>query len=120
MEQCAIYKVPEEKCFWNGNLYISYDLSIKQILTVQAKSDVNGSDVGDCLQVLDAGTLQLSRGRSVTYIYPADSLLSINKVHCHRLLSGDGGEPSAGATQGGASNIVEIGNQQDRKTIHWL
>lgn len=66
---------------------------------MQAESDVNSSDVADCLQVLDVGTFQLSSSRSITYVYPADSLLSVNKVHRHGLLSGDGWEPGAGATQ---------------------
>lgn len=86
---------------------------------MQAESDVNSSDVANSLQVLDVGTLQLSSSRSVTYIYPADSLLRVNEVHRHGLLSGDGRKPGAGATQRGAPNIVKVGNQQNRQTIHW-
>lgn len=87
---------------------------------MQAEGDFDGADVGDGLEVWDAGALQLGGSRGFTYIYPADSLFSIDEVHRHGLLVGDGGQPERGATQGGAADVMEVSNQQHRQTIHWL
>lgn len=95
-------------------------LSLKLLLTVQAEGDVDGADVSDSLEVWDAGALQVGGGGGFTHIYPADSLLGIDKVHSHCLLGGDGGQPGSGATQGGAADVMEVSNQQHRQTIDWL
>lgn len=87
---------------------------------MQVEGDVDRADVTEALQVLEAGAFQLRRRRSVAHIYPAHSLLSIDEVHSHRLLGGDGGEPGRGSTQGGASDVMEVGDQQNRQTVHWL
>lgn len=84
---------------------------------MQAERDVDGADVGDRLEVWDAGALQLGGGWGFTHVYPADSLVSIDKVHGRRLLGGDGVQPGSGATQGGAADVVEVGDQQHRQTI---
>lgn len=59
----------------------------KNTLTVQAEGDVDRSDACAVrLQVLNTGTLQLSGSGGITHIYPANRLLSIYKVHRHRLI----------------------------------
>lgn len=91
---------------------------MKQLLTVQAEGDVNGADVGDSLEVGDAGALQVGGGRGFSHIYPADCFLGIDEVHSHGLLSGDGGQPGRGAAQGGAADVMEVSDQQHRQTVH--
>lgn len=92
---------------------------MKLLLTVEAEGDVDGADVCHGLEVRDAGALQLSGGRGVSHIYPADGLRGIDEVHGHGLLGGDGMQPRRGAAQRGAANVMEVGNQQHRQTIHW-
>lgn len=87
---------------------------------MQAEGDVDCADVGDSLEVVDAGALQVGSSRGFTHIYPADSLLSIDEVHCHGLLGGNGGQPGGGAAQGGAANVMEVGNQEHGQTIYRL
>lgn len=87
---------------------------------MQAEGDVNGADVSDTLEVWDAGALQLGGSGGFTHIYPANSLVSIDKVHSHGLLGGDGGQPGSGTTQGGAADVMEVGYQEHRQAIHWL
>lgn len=88
---------------------------------MQTQGDVDDVDAGDTLKVRDAGTLQLSGSRCVTHINPADSLLSIDKVHSHGLFSGYGGQPGGGgAAQCGAADVTEVGDQQHRQAIHRL
>lgn len=92
----------------------------KLLLTVQAERDVDGAVVTDRLQVLDAGTLKLGGSGRIAHIYPANSLLRIDEVHSHGLFGGDGRNPGRGATQGGASDVVKVGDQQNRQTVHRL
>lgn len=87
---------------------------------MEAEGDVDGANVSDTLEVRDTGTLQLGSSGGVTHIDPADSLLSIDEVHRHSLLSGDVGQPGRRAAQGGAADVMEVSNQQHRQTIHWL
>ena len=87
---------------------------------MQAEGDVDCAVAGDGLEVLDGGALQLGGSRGFTNIDPADSLVSIDEVHCHGLLVGDGGQPECGATQGGAADVMEVSDQQHRQAIHWL
>lgn len=91
-----------------------------KLLTVQAEGDVDGADVGDVLEVGDAGTLQVGGGGGFTHIYPADCLLGIDEVHSHGLLGGDGGQPGSGAAQGGAADVMKVSDQQHGQTVHWL
>lgn len=89
-------------------------------LTVQAEGDVDGANVGDSLEVRNAGALQLSGGRGVTNIYPADGLVSIDEVHSHGLLGGDGGQAGCRAAERGTADVMKVSNQQHGQTIHWL
>lgn len=87
---------------------------------MQAEGDVDGADVRDGLEVGDTGALELGGSGSVAHIYPADGLLSIDEVHGHCLLGGDGGQAGRRAAQGGAADVMEVSNQQHGQTIHWL
>lgn len=97
------------------------DIEEKKTLTVQAEGNVDGSDACAVrLQVLNTSTLQLSGSGGITHIYPANRLLSIYKVHRHRLIGVRDRQSGRRATQRCASDAVEIGDQQNRQTIHWL
>lgn len=87
---------------------------------MQAEGDVDGADVGDALEVCDAGALQVSGGGGFAHIYPADGLVAVDEVHGHGLLGGDGGQPGRLAAQRGAADVVKVSDQQHRKTIHWV
>lgn len=87
---------------------------------MQAERDVDGADVGHVLQVRDVGALEVGGGGGLAHVYPADGLLGVDEVHGHRLLGGDGGQPGRRAAQGGAADVVEVGDQQHRKAVHWL
>lgn len=88
---------------------------------MEAEGDVDGADVGDGLQVWDAGTLQVGGGGGFAHVYPADGLVSIDEVHGHGLLGGDGAEPGGrGAAQRGAADVVEVGDEQHGQAVHWL
>lgn len=88
------------------------------LLTVEAEGDVDGADVGDGLQVRDAGTLQVGGGGGFAHVNPADGLVSIDEVHRHGLLGGDGVEPGRGAAQRGAADVVEVGDEQHGQAVH--
>lgn len=90
------------------------------LLTVEAEGDVDGADVGDRLQVRDAGTLQVRGGGGFAHVYPADGLVSVDEVHGHGLLGGDGMEAGQGATQCSAADVVEVGDQQHGQAVHRL
>lgn len=85
---------------------------------MEAEGDVDGSDVGDGLQVWDAGTLQVGGGGRFAHVYPADGLVSVDEVHGHGLLGGDGVEPGQGAAQRGAADVVEVGDEQHGQAVH--
>lgn len=85
---------------------------------MEAESDVDGADVGDGLQVWDAGTLQVGGSRGFTHVYPANGLVSIDEVHRHGLLGVDGMEPGRGAAQRGAADVVEVGDEQHGQAVH--
>lgn len=87
---------------------------------MEAEGDVDGADVGDRLQVRDAGTLQVRGGGGFAHVYPADGLVSVDEVHRHGLLGGDGMEPGQGATQCSAADVVEVGDQQHGQAVHRL
>lgn len=87
---------------------------------MEAEGDVDGADVGDGLQVRDAGALQVRGGGGFAHVYPADRLVSIDEVHGHGLLGGDGVEPGQGAAQCGAADVVEVGDQQHGQAVHRL
>lgn len=87
---------------------------------MEAEGDVDGADVGDGLQVWDAGTLQVGGGGGFAHVYPADGLVSIDEVHRHGLLGGDGVEPGRGAAQRGAADVVEVGDKQHGQAVHRL
>ena len=53
---CQIKKMVPDKTTTVTQTFISF-MSMKPQLTMQAESDVDGADVTDCLQVLDAGAL---------------------------------------------------------------
>ena len=92
------------------------------VLTVQAQGDVDGADVAQDLEVGDVGTLELRGGGRVAHVDPADRLLGVDKVHGHGLLGGDGGQAGGGAAERGAADVVEVGDQQHRQSIHrvWI
>lgn len=71
---------------------------MKLLLTVQTEGNVDGTDVIDSLEVMDAGALELSGGRGITHIYPAHGLICIDEVHSHGLFGRDGVKPGRGAT----------------------
>ncbi len=87
---------------------------------MQTEGDVDCADVSDCLEVRDAGALEVGGSGGFTHIYPADSFLSIDEVHSHSLLGGNGGQTGRGATQGGAADVMEVSDQQHRQTFYWL
>lgn len=88
-------------------------------LTVQAEGDVDDSFLGEAFQVGDLGTFEVRRCRRVTHVNPAHRLLGVHKVHGGGLL-GAGGQQAVndGAAQGGGLDVLGVGDQQDRQTVH--
>lgn len=90
------------------------------VLTVQAKGDVDDSFLCEALEVWDQGTFEVcGRGR-VSYMDPADRFLGVNEVHGCGLF-GTGGQKTVdcAAAQGGSLDVLGVGDQQDRKAIYW-
>lgn len=72
-------------------------VTLKLVLTVQVDGNIYGADVSDGLQVRDPGTFQLRGIRRVPHIDPAHSLISVDEVHGHGRLGGDGRQSGHGA-----------------------
>lgn len=57
-------------------------------------------------------------GRGFAHVYPADGLFSVDEVHGHGLLGGDGGQPGRRAAQEVAADVMEVRDKQHGKAVH--
>lgn len=87
---------------------------------MQAEGDVDHPLLCEALQIGNPGTFEVRGCGGVSYVDPADGLLSVQEVHSCGLF-GAGGQQAVdrAAAQRGGLDVLGVGDQQDRQTVDW-
>lgn len=90
------------------------------VLTMQAERDVDDSLLSEALQIGNLGTFEVRGRGGFSHMDPADHFLSVQEVHGCGLLGASGQQAvDCCAAQRGGLDVLGVGDQQHRQTVHW-
>lgn len=88
---------------------------------MQTEGDVDGVLIHETLQARHAGALELCLGSTVPNVHPAYSLIGIAEIHgCCLSSAGRCDGRDLGPTQVCSQDVLRVGNQQHRGSVHWF